>query len=521
MKLALKLPSFKASPVVRISVGLLSLIIGWMVLLDMLVGFWPDTQKSTLELREKTSENIGIQASLLIQAKDAARLQDFLNKSVKGNEQILSVGIRHNSGQLVMQSGDHNRFWKPPGNDSSMDFMQLTITAGGQSWGKLEVAFVPIASGTLKGWLMQPTVISMSLLTLGGLVLFVFYLRNVFKFMNPADVVPDRVKTAFDAFSAGVMMVDATGNIMIANKVFRAWGNDQNTELFGKPAQEISWIASVLGADPLAYPWNKAMHAMQSVNGWPLKIVPLEGKPIKALVNCSVIHDATGSIRGCLVTFDDVTELEEKNENLRKTMGQLEKSQEEIKQKNEELYRLATRDPMTGAYNRRAFYAEAEKIFEEYKASKKPLCALMTDIDHFKKFNDVHGHAIGDKVIVAFSKSLGVGLRTEDKLCRYGGEEFVILLPGAEAKVAYNIAERLRVEVEQRAGPSIRHTVPLNITSSFGVGVLEDDVVDLAMLVDRADQGLYVAKKSGRNRVKFYGEPIEENAPPEAPRDLF
>ena len=82
------------------------------------------------------------------------------------------------------------------------------------------------------------------------------------------------------------------------------------------------------------------------------------------------------------------------------------------------------------------------------------------------------------------------------------------------------IAERLRQEVEQRAGPSIRHSVPLNITSSFGVAQLEDDVVDLTMLIDRADQGLYVAKKSGRNRVKFYGDPIEENAPPEEPRDI-
>lgn len=521
MKLGIKFPALGISPVMRISMGLVALIVAWILLLDMLLGVWPDMGKTTLELRKKTSENLGIQSAIYIQEKNIAGLDRLFELALGRNQDLRSIGIRHKSGRLVLQTGGHEKYWPLDLQAGTMDYMKVGIKANDEAWGDLELAFKPYAPGSLLEWFRQPVVLAFILLVLGGLTIYWLFLKGLFTTLNPSSVVPDRVKSTFDAFSTGVVMVDNLGKIMIANKTFRKWGNDQNTELFGKPTSEIHWINEALGADAKVYPWMRAMENMQALNGWDMKIKPVEGDALKVLVNCSLVQDAAGSVRGCLVTFDDVTELDKKNEALRKTMAQLEKSQAEIEQKNEELYRLATRDPMTGAYNRRAFYAEAEKIFEEYKTSKKPLCALMTDIDHFKKFNDVHGHAIGDKVIVAFSKSLGVGLRTEDKLCRYGGEEFVILLPGAEPKVAYNIAERLRVEVEQRAGPSIRHTVPLNITSSFGVGVLEDDVVDLAMLVDRADQGLYVAKKSGRNRVKFYGEQIEENAPPEAPRDLF
>jgi diguanylate cyclase (GGDEF)-like protein len=520
LNISLKLPSFKLSPVMRISVGLISLLMGWIMLLDLLVGFWPDTAKTMLELREKTSENLAIQSAVHIQSRDFNGLKKTLEDAVHHNDQILSVAIRHKSGSIVLQVGDHMAHWKPvDSKNSTADFVRLGITASDQPWGELEIAYQPSSPGTISGWIRQPAVMSFGLLLLGGLVLYIFYLRGVFSYLDPSSVIPDRVRVAFDAFSEGVMMVDSTGRVMIANKMFRSWGEGMDGELFGKHAKELSVVSGALGPDPKSYPWTKAMEALQSINGWPVKIALPSGESIKVIVNCSVIQDA-GSVRGCLVTFDDVTELDKLNQNLSSAMEKLKKSQAEIEEKNEELYRLATRDPMTGAFNRRSFFAEAEKILEEHRASKRPLCAIMSDIDHFKRFNDIHGHAIGDKVIIAFAKSLGVGLRTEDKLCRYGGEEFVILLPGAEPAVAMAIAERLRQEVEQRAGPSIRHTVPLNITSSFGVAQLEDDVVDLTMLIDRADQGLYVAKKSGRNRVKFYGEPIEENAPPELPRDI-
>lgn len=519
-KLGIKLPKVKISPAVRISFGLISLVMGWILLLDMMVGFWPDTGKVTIQLRAKTSEMLAIQSAQYIQAGDFVGLKKSLEESVHEQTGVRSVAMRHKSGKIVLQVGDHALYWKPKTTASTQDFARLGISAGNQPWGEIEIAFTPSTPQTPLDWLRKKAVVSFLLLIVGGFVMYVFYLRGVFSYLDPSTVIPDRVSSAFDAFSEGVMMVDVAGKVMIANKMFRSWGEDMAGNLFGKQASTLSVVKNTMGVDPKAYPWTKSMEALQSVNGWPLKIALPSKESIKVIVNCSVIQDAANTVRGCMVTFADVTELDNLNQNLNAAMGKLKKSQDELEEKNEELYRLATRDPMTGAFNRRAFFADAEKLLVEYREGNRPMCVVMSDIDHFKKFNDVHGHAVGDLVIVAFSKSLSVPLRTTDMLCRYGGEEFVVLLPGANKEVAMGIAERLRQEVEQRAGPSIRHTTPLNITSSFGVAQLEPDVKDLTMFIDRADQGLYVAKKSGRNRVKFYGEPIEENAPPEEPRDL-
>jgi diguanylate cyclase (GGDEF)-like protein len=134
----------------------------------------------------------------------------------------------------------------------------------------------------------------------------------------------------------------------------------------------------------------------------------------------------------------------------------------------------------------------------------------MTDIDHFKKFNDQHGHLVGDEVIIAVAKALGSELRSFDLLCRYGGEEFCILLPNSTPRQALDIAERLRRQIEEVAGRSIRTTEGLKITASFGVASLRDEADDLNGLIDQADEALYFSKQNGRNRVSLW-KPAEDH----------
>jgi len=128
----------------------------------------------------------------------------------------------------------------------------------------------------------------------------------------------------------------------------------------------------------------------------------------------------------------------------------------------------------------------------------------MCDIDHFKRFNDRYGHAVGDEVIRALVRTLQAGLRQHDLLCRYGGEEFCIILPETTLAQAAEIAARLRSEVELHAGSSVRTTEGLQITSSFGLAGLAADMRDPAELIDRADSALYQSKEGGRNRVTVW-----------------
>jgi diguanylate cyclase (GGDEF)-like protein len=307
-------------------------------------------------------------------------------------------------------------------------------------------------------------------------------------------------------------MVDKTGRIMLANKTLRSWVEDKNNPLFGKSSKDLTWLKSALREDPKNYPWIKAMAMQDAINGWQLEFQKVNGETIKAVLNCSPIQDASKNVRGCLVTFDNVTEIERVNNELKLTMDQLYTSQLEIEKQNTDLIELATRDSLTSCLNRRAFFENAEKTFAIHTLKKRPLVCIMTDIDHFKSFNDTHGHAVGDKVLVAFAKTLYAGLRSEDLLCRYGGEEFCILLPDATPEMAMEIAERLRSEVELRAGSSIRGSLDLKITASFGVAILNKDIETFKTMLDKSDQALYVAKRSGRNCVKLWEEAIADLA---------
>lgn len=164
--------------------------------------------------------------------------------------------------------------------------------------------------------------------------------------------------------------------------------------------------------------------------------------------------------------------------------------------------REAATDPLTGVSNRRRFLEIGQRLIQLSQRSGEPVSLLFFDVDHFKKVNDAHGHAFGDQVLRELAGLAGRLVRRTDVLARFGGEEFVILLPGADTAAARELAERLR---EQVAALSLRTGAgeALGVTVSVGVATLAaDDRPSLRDLLERADAGLYRAKGAGRNRVE-------------------
>ena len=161
---------------------------------------------------------------------------------------------------------------------------------------------------------------------------------------------------------------------------------------------------------------------------------------------------------------------------------------------------MATRDPMTGALNRRAFFGRAEVEWSRSQRTRQPLAAVTSDIDFFKKVNDTHGHHVGDLVIKDFCQRAGQMLRIPDVLARFGGEEFVILLPDTGLAEAKQVAERIRKEIgKQRVRGLPAYTVSLGVAvAQAGSGKPESIEALLAL----ADEKLYQAKERGRNRVE-------------------
>lgn len=171
---------------------------------------------------------------------------------------------------------------------------------------------------------------------------------------------------------------------------------------------------------------------------------------------------------------------------------------------NKTLEQLATHDPLTGAYNARAYYAVCEQSIQIAKRSRKPYCVLFVDIDHFKRVNDTYGHAAGDAVLKAVAACMVANLRRSDVLGRIGGEEFSIFLPETSSSGGAQIAESLRKAIE-RLHPSIgERTLP--VTSSIGVASCEETALSMQSIQANADSAMYAAKAQGRNRVSVFGE---------------
>ncbi|NCC37110.1 MAG: GGDEF domain-containing protein, partial [Chloroflexia bacterium] len=168
-----------------------------------------------------------------------------------------------------------------------------------------------------------------------------------------------------------------------------------------------------------------------------------------------------------------------------------------------EVYTLAGTDPLTRLYNRRRFSELAEAEFKRVQRYGGKLSAIFMDIDHFKRVNDVFSHAVGDQVLEHVAQALKQ-VRPLDIVARYGGEEFILVCLETGLSEAVQVAERLRQTIERTPVETL--SGPVQITMSFGVATLEPDLTTLGELIWRADQALYHAKCTGRNRVCTWKE---------------
>ncbi len=193
--------------------------------------------------------------------------------------------------------------------------------------------------------------------------------------------------------------------------------------------------------------------------------------------------------------------LQENNVELAHLNEQLQQEISKRKEAEQELLFQAIRDPLTGLFNRRYLEESLEREISKAKRHKTPLGVIMLDADHFKNFNDTHGHLAGDIVLRNLSELLIKYSRKEDIACRYGGEEFVLVLPGTSMDVAKQRAEDIRHNVE--SGKQIKYHSKLlpNVTISLGVAVLPEHGENTDDLLTAADKALYRAKENGRNKV--------------------
>ncbi len=176
-----------------------------------------------------------------------------------------------------------------------------------------------------------------------------------------------------------------------------------------------------------------------------------------------------------------------------------------------EILKLAVTDPLTGLHNRRNLFELGQAAIERDRRFDRPFSAIMLDVDHFKQFNDTFGHSAGDKILQSIATQCRRTVRTIDIIGRYGGEEFVILMPETDLPGAAMLAERLRESVEDMPVSVSNGAHAINITASLGVAEIGDSVIDLHALLGLADKAMYRAKRMGRNRCVIYEKKSSDN----------
>ncbi len=493
------------SPAVRISMAL-ALFTASILLFSSFFGLFPDWEKNRANNREQICESLAVQLSLLA-SNSQLRLAEQTIKSFIERNQDANAGLMHTQAGLVLVDvGDTTLLQSnQTGDISTATHVKVPIFYGNRRWGTVHIQFDPLYTEGWLAWFSQSVYGLALFLALSGFFGYLFIIRRTLRELDPKNVIPERVKSAFNTLTEGVVILDEQQHILLANNVFSKKVGRTADALIGLSISTFEW--SLRKDDITTYPWMTTLENGHSETGISMYLNTPDCGRYSLSTNSSPIKDDQGKIRGALITFEDISELEKQNTQLNKLINRLRDTEKEVKQKNVSLLKLANFDSLTNCYNRRALFEKFENLFQQCRNTTTNLACLMIDIDHFKSINDNYGHVVGDKAIQFVVQILMEKTRDSDLVGRYGGEEFCVVLPEITIVEASNFAERIRVTLEHKS--TVEFTDAEKITVSIGICMLDSQLENPSELVDLADKALYAAKESGRNRVICWDPGLE------------
>lgn len=300
------------------------------------------------------------------------------------------------------------------------------------------------------------------------------------------DLTPIARTTLVERLSTGVLVADHRSRVIDLNPSAR--------RILGADGELGSSLHDLLGAQ-----WASAAKVMSVCPADPFEFTSIGDAERTVSFSVAPLADAAGTCKGIVVTIDDITERIESHRALQVANTQLSARVAEIERLHVDLSEQAIRDPLTKLYNRR--YLDEALSRELHRASResKTVSVIMLDIDHFKSINDTHGHHVGDAVLCLLATQLELCTRAGDIACRYGGDEFLLVMADASQSAATGRAEQLRVGFSQASKAIVDHA---NVTVSVGVATAPDDGTEAGALVAAADQAVYDAKAAGRDCVR-------------------
>jgi len=305
------------------------------------------------------------------------------------------------------------------------------------------------------------------------------------------DLMPITRHKVLDYIPEMVVVVDPHDRVLDANKAAQEW--------LRKTLDEI------VGQDPIDvfHGWTQLIYRFLTSNETREEI-QVPGDPPRTLeLIVSELYNQSGVLEGRVIVAHDVTYHKWLENDMKYANEALIRQLEEIEQLRAELEEQAIRDPLTNVYNRRYMAEFLDNEIARAEREKTPVSVVIMDMDNFKQFNDNYGHKCGDVVLQAFANFLIEHTRRGDVICRYGGEEFVILMPNAPLEIGYERAEAWRQDFSETAIDY--EGMKFSTTFSAGVATFPQHGLTGDSILQAADKALYRSKNIGRNRVTRYG----------------
>jgi diguanylate cyclase (GGDEF)-like protein len=479
---------FKIKVTYKIAFVLVALSVG-PVMVAALVGIIPMNDEGLFLDRTQIVERLSNLCTGSLEGIGSRRLAAKVESFQESIPSLKMVRVMRYDGAVYYATRDFQHHWVlGPDEASNLNQMRIPIYRQGKAWVYIDSIFEPPA------WREQGLV--RFLATIGFCFLmngisFVFFLNRSLSVLEPNAAVPRRVRNTLDTIAGGVAVLDGKGRIMMANESFVKSVNSTHQNISGEYLGVFPWRL----VDNQLPPWDRAIREQNRCEGVQVFLKLDEQTERCFVVNATPVQDANDRMAGCMVSFEDVTALEEQRANLVDAMRELASSKEEVRQQNLRLQELASRDALTGAFNRRALYEYLETSWCSLAEQPQGLVTLLMDIDFFKKLNDKHGHAVGDAVLKDFTSILQKVVGERGFVARYGGEEFCVVARNLSIDDGLKLAEQIRKKVQEEL------VSPYAVTASIGVSSSLNGAESTARLIEQADKALYGAKHSGRNRV--------------------
>ena len=312
------------------------------------------------------------------------------------------------------------------------------------------------------------------------------------------DLLPVARGSLIESMSDGILVLDEQGRIVDINPAMKNFLDEEPAALLGRN------FSTILN--------NWAYNSDQLLDGFETHTeIKLPQKPPRYLdLRFTPLYADDQKLSGRLIVIRDVTDLKEVEQDLRRANDRLLTQLIEIGTLQSQLREQAIRDALTGVFNRR--YLEETLARELSRAAREsyPLCVIMMDLDYFKDINDTYGHEAGDVVLKTLAETVTKQSRYGDFVCRFGGEEFVLVMPNIAIEIAQERAESLHQIINALNIPYADFN--LTTTISMGIAWFPEHGASKEELLRAADKAMYTAKHTGRNRVVVYHEP-ELSAP--------